>query len=41
MEYKLSEVFEKPISGEWGAELVEGKNGVKVIQWELVKAMGL
>lgn len=32
MEYKLSEVFEKPISGEWGAELVEGKNGVKVIR---------
>lgn len=32
MKYKLSDLFEKPISGEWGVELEEGKKGVKVIR---------
>ena len=32
MKYKLSELFERPISGEWGKELEEGKCGSKVIR---------
>lgn len=32
MQYKLSEIFEKPISGEWGDELKEGEKGTKVIR---------
>ena len=32
MKCKLSEIFEKPISGEWGNELKEGENGTKVIR---------
>lgn len=30
--YKLSDLFEKPISGEWGNELEEGKKGTKVLR---------
>lgn len=32
MEYKLSDLFEKPISGEWGNEIEEGKKGTKVLR---------
>lgn len=32
MRYVLNELFEKPISGEWGTELEEGEKGVKVIR---------
>jgi type I restriction enzyme, S subunit len=32
MKYTLNEIFEKPISGEWGMELQEGERGVKVIR---------
>lgn len=32
MKYKLSDIFQKPISGEWGSELEEGKKGVKVLR---------
>ena len=32
MKYTLAELFEKPISGEWGVDLSEGKEGVKVIR---------
>ena len=32
MQYKLSDLFNKPISGEWGKELKEGEKGVKVIR---------
>lgn len=31
-EYLLEEIFEKPISGEWGNEVEEGRQGVKVIR---------
>lgn len=31
-EYLLEEIFEKPISGEWGNEVEEGQQGVKVIR---------
>ena len=31
-QYRLDEIFEKPISGEWGNELSENKIGVKVIR---------
>ncbi len=31
-QYLLEELFEKPISGEWGNEIEEGLNGVKVIR---------
>ncbi|WP_346938681.1 restriction endonuclease subunit S [uncultured Clostridium sp.] len=31
-QYLLEELFEKPISGEWGNEIEEGQNGVKVIR---------
>ncbi|QKI91824.1 hypothetical protein [Listeria monocytogenes] len=30
--FKLCELFEKPLSGEWGTELEEGKTGVPVIR---------
>ncbi len=30
--YKLSDLFEKPISGEWGNELEEGKKGTRVLR---------
>ena len=32
MEFLLSEIFDKPISGEWGKELEEGEQGVPVIR---------
>ncbi|MDB2105601.1 restriction endonuclease subunit S [Clostridium paraputrificum] len=32
MKVKLNEIFEKPISGEWGTELEDGQNGVNVIR---------
>lgn len=32
MEYKLSDLFEKPISGEWGNEIEEGIKGTKVLR---------
>ena len=32
MKYKLSEIFDSPISGEWGTELQEGQQGYKVIR---------
>lgn len=32
MKCLLADLFEKPISGEWGSEVEEGKNGVKVIR---------
>ena len=32
MKYKLADIFEKPISGEWGEELREGEKGTKVIR---------
>lgn len=32
MKYTLAEIFEKPISGEWGTDLIKGKEGVKVIR---------
>lgn len=32
MKYTLADLFEKPISGEWGIELNEGEKGVKVIR---------
>ena len=31
MEYKLADIFEKPISGEWGKELEEGKKVPKLL----------
>lgn len=31
-EYTLSDIFEKPISGEWGKELLQGEMGTKVIR---------
>lgn len=40
MKYKLSEIFEKPISGEWGNELEEGKYGAKVIRTTNFTNMG-
>lgn len=40
MNYKLSEIFEKPISGEWGNELEEGKYGSKVIRTTNFTNMG-
>ena len=40
MNYKLSEIFEKPISGEWGNELEEGKYGAKVIRTTNFTNMG-
>ena len=40
MKYKLSEIFEKPISGEWGNELEEGKYGSKVIRTTNFTNMG-
>jgi type I restriction enzyme, S subunit len=32
MKYLLADLFEKPISGEWGNEVEEGKSGIKVIR---------
>lgn len=32
MKYTLSQIFEKPINGEWGVDLTDGKDGVKVIR---------
>ncbi|MBU3114114.1 restriction endonuclease subunit S [Clostridium lacusfryxellense] len=32
MKYVLAEIFEKPKSGEWGKNLVEGEEGIKVIR---------
>jgi type I restriction enzyme, S subunit len=32
MKYTLADLFEKPISGEWGVDLNEGEKGVKVIR---------
>ena len=32
MKYKLSDLFEKPISGEWGNEIKEGTKGAKVLR---------
>jgi type I restriction enzyme S subunit len=32
MKYTLADLFEKPISGEWGVDLDEGEKGVKVIR---------
>ena len=40
MKYKLSEIFEKPSSGEWGNELEEGKYGAKVIRTTNFTNMG-
>jgi type I restriction enzyme S subunit len=32
MKFKLSDVFQKPISGEWGVDIEEGEKGVYVIR---------
>ncbi|MET7040578.1 restriction endonuclease subunit S [Clostridium botulinum] len=40
MEYKLADIFEKPMSGEWGKELEEGEKGTKVIRTTNFTSLG-
>lgn len=40
MKYTLADLFEKPISGEWGIEVTEGEKGVKVIRTTNFTSLG-